>query len=277
MVMGEYASMTAIYAVLPEFIPRPLAWGTYTAVPNTYFFLCEYRDMLEDMPDSLEFTSLLGRLHHGSRSPTGKFGFHMTTYAGNLPQLVEWEDSWEVFFSKSMRHALDLEIERKGKSDELDMLSEVLFAKVIPRLLRPLETDGRSVTPTLVHGDLWYANSGVDMNSGQLLVFDACCFYAHYECKHPLLSPGFRNHLLTKPFLADEFGQWRPPCNRFGDDYVKAYFDKYRKSQPLEDFYARLDLYRLWVTTMLRYLSSTYAGTDVLIPMFLRCFRKTQS
>jgi fructosamine-3-kinase len=29
-----------------------------------------------------------------SESPTGKFGFHVNTYAGNLPQMVEWESSW---------------------------------------------------------------------------------------------------------------------------------------------------------------------------------------
>lgn len=248
MVMGEYASMSAIHAVFPEFVPRPVAWGTYAAVSNTYFFLCEYRDMLQDMPDSSEFAPLLAKLHRASKSPTGKFGFHMTTYAGNLPQMVEWEDSWEVFFSKSMRYALDLEIERKGQSDELDALADVLFAKVIPRLLRPLESDGRSVKPTLVHGDLWYANSGIDMNNGQPLVFDACCFYAHNECEIyvpvPIVTFVFI-YSPAYPSFADEFGQWRPPCNRFGDEYIKAYIEQYPRSQPQEDFYGRLDLYRL--------------------------------
>lgn len=122
-------------------------------------------------------------MHQKSISPNGKFGFHTTTYAGNLPQYVKWEDSWETFFAKSMRHALDLEIERKGQSEELDVLCHVLFEKVIPRLLRPLESDGRKVKPSLVHGDLWHANSGVDSKTNQPLVFDACCFYAHNECK----------------------------------------------------------------------------------------------
>lgn len=81
-----------------------------------------------------------------------------------------------------MRQALDLEIERKGPSEELDVLSQALFGKVIPRLLRPLESEGRTVKPSLVHGDLWYANSGNDVDTGQPLVFDACCFYAHNEC-----------------------------------------------------------------------------------------------
>jgi protein-ribulosamine 3-kinase len=134
-------------------------------------------------------------LHQKSISPTGKFGFHITTGAGNLLQFIGWEDSWETFFTKSMRWALDLEIERtqrKGRSEELDVLSRALFDKVIPRRLRSLENEGRSVKPSLVHGDLWYANSGLDVDDGQPLVFNACCFFTHNECE---LSR--RNLLLT--------------------------------------------------------------------------------
>ena len=182
MARGEFESMHALYDVLPEFVPKPIASGTYSSVPDTHFFLCEFREMIEDMPDPHEFASLLSTLHQKSTSPTGKFGFHVTTYSGNLPQAVEWEDSWETFFAKSMRLALDFEIERKGPSEELEALSRILFEKVIPRLLRPLEEGGRTVKPSLVHGDLWYANAGIDVNSNRSLVFDACCFFAHNEC-----------------------------------------------------------------------------------------------
>jgi fructosamine-3-kinase len=182
MTKGEFQSMSAIHNVLPEFVPRPVAYGTYRTIQDTHFLLCEFREMTDDMPDPYKFAALLSTLHQKSVSPTGKFGFHVTTYAGNLPQFVAWENSWEIFFAKTMRQALDLEIERKGPSEELDALSVALFDKVIPRLLRPLESDGRSVKPSLVHGDLWYANAGLDVDSDQPLVFDACCFFAHSEC-----------------------------------------------------------------------------------------------
>lgn len=185
MTKGEFESMSTMHTVLPEFVPRPIACGTYKTIPDTHFFLCEFREMTEDMPDPHKFAALLSAVHQKSESPTGKFGFHITTYAGNLPQFVAWEESWEAFFAKSMRHALDLEIERKGPSEELDVLSRTLFEKVIPRLLRPLESDGRILKPSLVHGDLWYANSGIDADNDQPLVFDACCFYAHNECTYP--------------------------------------------------------------------------------------------
>jgi fructosamine-3-kinase len=182
MTRSEFHSMNAIYDILPEFVPRPIACGTYSTIPDTHFFLCEFREMTNAMPDPDKFAALLATLHKESISQTGQFGFHISTYAGNLPQFIAWEDSWEIFFSKSMRHALDLEIERKGPSKELDVLSRSLFKKVIPRLLRPLESEGRTVKPSLVHGDLWYANSGIDVHTNQPIVFDACCFFAHNEC-----------------------------------------------------------------------------------------------
>lgn len=184
MVRSEMESMQSIYKVKPDFAPKPLAWGTYQSDSNTHFFLCEFRDILDDtMPDPARFTRHLADLHGSSISPTGKFGYHTQTWSGNLPQMVEWDDSWESFFTKNFRFALDLEIQAKGYDPEFDVLLPQIFEKVIPRLLRPLESDGRSVKPSLVHGDLWFANSGTDSETDGPLVFDACCLYAHNECK----------------------------------------------------------------------------------------------
>lgn len=188
MVHGEFESMKAIYTLLPDFAPKPIAWGTYGTILDTHFFLCQYREMMEEMPDPHKFSARLAALHQNSKSPNGQFGFHTTTYSGNLPQMNEWEENWETYFTKSMRWALKVELEAKGPDPEFEVLVPVLFDKVIPRLLRPLESEGRSVKPSLVHGDLWYANSGIDANTGESLIFDACCFYAHSECKfngHP--------------------------------------------------------------------------------------------
>ncbi|KAG8532552.1 uncharacterized protein KY384_002429 [Bacidia gigantensis] len=160
----------------------PIAYGTYETIPDTHFYICDFREMIDDMPDPHRFTTRLAALHQKSRSPEGKFGSEDTTFNGNLPQLGGWEASWETYFSKSMRLALDLEIKAKGHDTELDNLIPTLFDKVIPRLLRPLESEGRSVKPSLVHGDLWYANSGIDVNTGDPIIFDACSFYAHNEC-----------------------------------------------------------------------------------------------
>ena len=183
MLHGEFESMKAIYTLLPNFAPKPIAWGSYSTVPDTHFFLCDFREMIDEMPDPHRFTINLAALHQNSKSPTGKFGFHMTTYSGNLPQPNGWEASWEAYFTKNMRKALELELDAKGPDPEFDVLIPILFDKVIPRLLRPLESEGRSVKPALVHGDLWFADAGIDVDTGNSLIFDACSFYAHNECK----------------------------------------------------------------------------------------------
>ncbi|RAK75405.1 uncharacterized protein BO72DRAFT_408180 [Aspergillus fijiensis CBS 313.89] len=242
MVRGEFESMKAIYAVTPDFAPQPLDWGPLQSDPDQHFFLCEYRDMISEMPDPDQFAARLAALHSRSVSPTGRFGFHVVTHNGNLPQRTEWEDSWEVFFAKSLRHALDLEIQAKGPDPELDRLAPVIFERVIPRLLRPLESEGRSVKPALVHGDLWYANSGVDVETNQSLVYDACCFYAHNEY---------------------EFGQWRPICNRFGEEYLAAYRSYIQVSDPEEDYEGRLDLYKLRFNTHVSALFTDNEGLRV--------------
>jgi fructosamine-3-kinase len=180
---GEFESMKGIHSLWPEFAPEPIAWGAYETIPETYFLLMEFREMLLEMPEPDKFAARLSTMHQNSKSPTGQFGFHVTTHAGNLPQYCRWEASWEMFFAKSMRQALDLEIAAKGYDPEFDVLIPCLFDTVIPRLLRPLESNGRSVKPSLVHGDLWFANSGIDSETGEPLIFDACCFYAHNECR----------------------------------------------------------------------------------------------
>ena len=248
MIHGEFESMKAIHTLTPRFAPKPVAWGTYQSIPDTHFFLCEYREMVDKMPDPHQFAASLAALHQNSKSPTSKFGFHITTYSGNLPQLNDWEDSWETYFTKSMRLALKAEAEVKGHDSEFDVLVPVLFDKVIPRLLRPLESEGRSVKPSLVHGDLWYANTGIDVDTDEPLIFDACCFYAHNECKYCEI-PGTDSDYYTETSVRreDEFGQWRPICNRFGDEYLAAYHSYVHVSPPQEDYLGRLDLYKLYI------------------------------
>ena len=72
---------------------------------------------------------------------------------------------------------------------ELQTLFGQLISKVIPRLLRPLETGGRQIKPCLVHGDLYSGNVSVDAVTGGPILYDATCLYAHNECEsNPLTS-----------------------------------------------------------------------------------------
>lgn len=51
----------------------------------------------------------------------------MTTYFGNLPQITDWEESWEVFFAKGMKQAIELRVKAKGR-DQTSMFCSLPFS-----------------------------------------------------------------------------------------------------------------------------------------------------
>ena len=100
------------------------------------------------------FSARVAELHRRGKSPTSKYGFPYTTFQGNLLQDNTWTDTWEEFFVDGMKRMLQLEEETQGPSLELSDLCDAMYAKVIPRLLRPLETAGHQIEPCLVHGNV---------------------------------------------------------------------------------------------------------------------------
>lgn len=66
-----------------------------------------------------------------------------------------------------MQAMYEFEKQTQGEDEELDNLFDALCKEVIPRLLRPLETGGRSIKPCLVHSDLWPGNC----------MFDSCAYW----------------------------------------------------------------------------------------------------
>jgi len=46
MMNGEFESMTVLYTAVPDFVPKPCAWGSYESIPDTHFFMCEFRSVL---------------------------------------------------------------------------------------------------------------------------------------------------------------------------------------------------------------------------------------
>ncbi|PTB42434.1 hypothetical protein M441DRAFT_67963 [Trichoderma asperellum CBS 433.97] len=223
--MGEFESTLAIHAIIPEFCPKPTAWGTFKNDPNSHFYICKFYDFVEGVPEPSSFCEKLAQLHSTHSSPEGKFGFHCTTYNGNLPQDNTWCDSWEEFFANGLRHILKIREERAGNNNlQLDALLPRLFDKVIPRLLRPLETEGRKIKPSLVHGDLWYGNTGIINETKKGIIYDPASFWAHNEY---------------------ELGNWRPERNKFTCDYVQAYHSHIPRAEPKDDYDDRIALYSL--------------------------------
>ncbi|TVY68624.1 Protein-ribulosamine 3-kinase-like protein [Lachnellula suecica] len=236
MVSGEFLSMKSLHVALPYLTPTPIAWGTYAEDTSIHFFLCEFVDMTEDIPDPNLFGKGLAELHKNGLSPNGLYGFPVPTLQGTIPQHTEWNSSWEDFFAISIAKVFANEEKAQGVDPEIQELEKAIMTKVLPRLLRPLETGGRSIQPRLIHGDIWDGNTSTNNATNLPVIFDATCLYAHNELELAPLRP--IRHKMRKP-------------------YVKAYFKNFPISAPEEDQDDRNALYCLrWDMNC----SSLYAG-----------------
>ncbi|KAK5216185.1 hypothetical protein LTR72_010756 [Exophiala xenobiotica] len=224
MVQGEYEGVKALYKVAPDFVPRPVGWGTYAADQDTFFYLCDFVDMIEELPDMSKFCSRLAKMHTDSMkwSQNGKFGFHIVTYEGSMYQDVTWSESWEELFILAMKAFAEQERKVHGESKELQELLPALYTKVCPRLLRPLQTGGRTIRPVLVHGDLWYGNMATNAATGGPIVFDPSVFWAHNEY---------------------DLDNMNVPRYRLGKEWMREYHLHVPKSAPEEDYDDRNLLY----------------------------------
>lgn len=188
---GEYESTASLYKISPGFTPKPLGWGSLESPANSHFYICKFHALDEELPEPSAFCERLAALHSNHDSPEGKYGFHVVTYNGDLPQDNSWTETWEEFFSNGFKHVVNVNVERAGRSAEMEALLPAFYEKVIPRLLRPLETGGNSIKPSLVHGDLWCGNAAVDQESEEAIIYDPSSFWAHNECVYmrSALSP----------------------------------------------------------------------------------------
>lgn len=178
-------------------------------------------------PDPAEWAERLSHMHKISQSPTGKFGFPIKTCDGKMAHTVDWEDNWAEFYRKLLVGVCRLDIETNGPWPELERATEQVANKVIPRLLNDLKTsDGEPIKPSIIHGDLWEGNMGINMETGQVILFDVGSYFAHNEM---------------------ELGHWR--CEFSSVFRSKVYWSHYLQShpaaEPFDEFDDRNRLYSL--------------------------------
>jgi protein-ribulosamine 3-kinase len=228
MLKGEFESSKEIYRLMPDFIPEPFGFGRYKVQnPVTYFYLSEFVDMdVTTAPEPVVFTSRLAEMHKTSQSPTGKFGFQVTTCDGKMAHTVEWEENWAVFYRKLLRGVCKLDLEINGPWPELERATEQVATKVIPRLLGALQAEGRQIKPSVIHGDLWEGNMGINMETGDTLLFDAGSYYAHNEMELGHWRCEFSSHFRSKI-------------------YTRHYLRNYPAAEPVDEFDDRNRLYSI--------------------------------
>lgn len=253
---GEYESSKAINTVISDFAPGPVGWGTFTSDPNLHFFLQNFHEMDQEVPDMERFALKLSKMHLKSselhmemkseyeQSDIPRFGFHVTTHNSSLAQDNRWTTTWEAFFIQGMKRMLELEEIAQGEQPPwMKALIEPLFKKVIPRLLRPMETGGRRIKPCLIHGDIWQGNTSTDVATNEPIIFDACCFWGHNECMALLHIPSWS--CVSTLSIVDLRTMRALTRYKFGQAWQKAYLAHFPAAFPAEDFDSRNALYIL--------------------------------
>ena len=166
---GEFYSACAIDAVVPELVPKAVGWGQYQnhKSQDVYFFLGNFHDMvlIEEPPDPAHFMSQIAEMHQKGTSPNGMFGVPVATVCGIMERTVTWEQSRAKSFTYQLKDVIKYDNEANGPWPEYDAACKQLIDVVIPRLLGVLQSDGREIKPSLIHGYLWEQNIGIDMET----------------------------------------------------------------------------------------------------------------
>jgi protein-ribulosamine 3-kinase len=228
---GEYHSALEANKAVSGFVPQAVGWGEYhNGEAQVYFFLGDYHDMdLKAAPEPADFTSKIAELHSNGKPPKGfegKFGFQVPVVLGIFQRTTTWEDSWAQCFSNQLKDVIKYDNETNGPWPEYDAACKQLIDCVIPRLLGALQSEGRSIEPALIHGDVWEQNVGIDMETGDTILFDPGCTYAHNEM---------------------EFGTWRCSWAYYFNSpmYMRLYQRHIEPSEPVEEWDDRNRLYSL--------------------------------
>ncbi|KAH9904667.1 Fructosamine kinase-domain-containing protein [Xylariomycetidae sp. FL2044] len=218
---GEFHSASSINAVVPDLVPKAFAWGEYPSGETPiYFFLGDFRDMqVAAAPDPEQFMARIADLHRKGASPNGMFGYPVTTACGKMERTVKWEESWAESFTHQLKDVIRYDNETNGRWPEYDAACRQVIDGVIPKLLGALQSEGRQLRPSLIHGDLWEQNVGIDNETGEIT-------YAHNEM---------------------EFGTWRCwwSTHFHSPIYQQIYQRHIEPSEPAEQWDDRNRLYSI--------------------------------
>lgn len=166
---GEAEGLQELASAQGVRVPRALAVGT---ADECAFLALEWIDLAGSVSAaSKHFGEQLARQH---RASAAQFGWHRDNTIGSTPQINTRTSSWVTFFREHrLRSQLDLAAHNgyRGRLQEqgrelLERLDEV-FADHQPQ-------------PSLLHGDLWGGNFGVDTN-GTPVIFDPAVYYGDLE------------------------------------------------------------------------------------------------
>ena len=148
-------------------IPKVIS---YFKVKNAELLLMNWIEM--NNGDQTKLGKGLGEMHlNSSHSKQKKFGYPVNGYIGITNQSKGWENNWVDCFIK-LRIKPQLSI---LKDNFIDIKTEkIIYEKI------KTELSEHKPTTSIVHGDLWSGNTGIDQN-GKGVIFDPASWWADSE------------------------------------------------------------------------------------------------
>jgi len=212
--------------VIPEVI-------AYKNIKNIEILLIEWIDMHNF--DQKKLGKGLGELHLKSAESNPKmFGFPVEGFIGTTDQKKGLEDNW-----------IDCFLNLRIMPQLLSLKSRILDKEIINKVKEKIKSELLNHKPinSLVHGDLWSGNAGMDKN-GKGVIFDPASWWADNEVDIAMtkLFGGFRKEFyeeyhrifpikngFEKRIIIYNFYHILNHANMFGggylnqvEDYVKA-------------------------------------------------------
>ena len=184
----EYC-LTNLYLNINEKYLRVPKVIKYLEVENVELLLMEWIDFQNN--DQMMLGKGLGEMHlKSNESNPKKFGSSIEGYIGFTNQKQGWSNSWiDCFIDLRINPQLSI-----LKKNFLNSKSKLKINEKIKSVLiehKPLNS--------LVHGDLWSGNTGVDQN-GKGVLFDPASWWADSEVDIAMsrLFGGFRNEFYEE-------------------------------------------------------------------------------
>ena len=168
--------------VIPEVI-------AYKNIENTEILLIEWIDMQNFNQKKLG--KGLGEMHlKSAESNPTMFGFPVEGFIGTTDQKKGWENNWsDCFLNLRLLPQLSILKNNFLDNETINKLKEKIKSELL----------NHEPTNTLVHGDLWSGNAGIDKN-GKGVIFDPASWWADNEVDIAMtkLFGGFRKEFYDE-------------------------------------------------------------------------------
>ncbi|KAF8320615.1 fructosamine kinase PKL/CAK/FruK [Cantharellus anzutake] len=221
---GESESLRLFDRSSPGIAPKLFVNGIDESTERPYM-ISEYIDVKSSSLSSHGGAEYLAKKLatevHSLSSENGKFGFSIPTYCGVTRIENGWYDTWEEAYGKMIGGLLD-GIEREGRDPrgELVKMGKEVITRAIPHLLGPR----LKCTPSFLHGDLWSGNVAISTRTSKPFIYDPSSYFGHNEADLSIA--------------------------RIFEGFPRAFYETYHqyrtKSEPVEEYEQRADLYELF-------------------------------